>query len=371
MTNAPLHSQPGRRHLRVLWRSQSWTMTSIRSQCGSTAWDGKGRAGSPLPAARRQFDVYGVRRLAAALPGLQAVRRQIDVGSFANVGRRAVDCPPYHPGATSCVRSGFPSHHSKFKNQSFRRAFTVLEMLVVIAIIGFMAALALPHLPGMTRANSMNAALQQMLADCALARQLAVSHRATVYMVFVPPSSSWPSAPPANELGSYNNLLAHQYGAYALASLRSVGDQPGQAHPQYLTEWKPLPEGVFIAPFKFASPAPVPVSAINTLSGTSNTFVILPFPNNLSFPFPAADAVVTSGTPFKISLPYIGFSPLGRLTTNNDEYIPLDRGSVFYVTNTVAATPNEAPPGNATNNCNIIHIDWLTARAKIERNQQQ
>ena len=70
-------------------------------------------------------------------------------------------------------------------------------------------------------------------------------------MVFVPPYSSWRPIPPVNEQGSYNNLLAHQYGAYALASLRSVGDQPGQANPQYLTEWKPLPDGVFIAPFKF------------------------------------------------------------------------------------------------------------------------
>jgi prepilin-type N-terminal cleavage/methylation domain-containing protein len=323
-------------------------MTAASSPCGRTAWIWKGRAGSPLPAARRQSGV----------------------GSIANARRRAGDCPPYPPGATYYVRSGFPIQNSKFNIQSFRRAFTVLEMLVVITIIGFMAALALPHLPGMTRANSMTAALQQMMADCALARQLAVSHRTTVYMVFVPPNFPADGAP-VNELGSYNNLLAHQYGAYALASLRSVGDQPGQANPQYLTEWKPLPDGVFIAPFKFAGPGPVPVSAINTLSGTRNTFVILPFPNNLSFPFPAADAVGPGATPFKIPLPYIGFSPLGQLTTNNDEYIPLDRGSVFYVTNTVAATPNEAPPGNATNNCNIIHIDWLTARAKIERNQQQ
>jgi len=349
MTIAPFHSQPVPRRLHVLWRDQSWTMTPISSHCGSAGCAGKGRAGSPLPAARRQFDV----------------------GSLANARRRPVDCPPYLPGATCCVRSGFTIHNSQFNIRNFRRAFTVLEMLVVITIIGFMAALALPHLPGMTRANSTTAALQQLLADCALARQLAVSHRTTVYMVFVPPSSSWPSAPPANELGSYNNLLAHQYGAYALATLRSVGDQPGQANPQYLTEWKPLPDGVFIAPFKFASPNPVTVYATNTLSGARNSFAILPFPNNLNFPFPAADAVGTGGTLFKIPLPYIGFSPLGRLTTNNDEYIPLDRGSVFYATNTVAATPNEAPPGNATNNCSIIHIDWLTARAKIERNQQQ
>jgi hypothetical protein len=246
-------------------------------------------------------------------------------------------------------------------------------MLVVITIIGFMAALALPHLPGMTRANTMTAAIQQLMADCALARQLAMSHRSTVYMVFVPPYSSWPVIPPANQQGSYNNLLAHQYGAYALVSLRSVGDQPGQANPQYLTEWKPLPDGVFIAPFKFASSGFVMVSATNTLSSAFSTFKILPFPNNLPFPFPSVDAAGSGGAVYTMLLPYIGFTPFGQLTTNNDEYIPLDRGRVLYPAGAgaVSATPIEAPPGNSTNNCNLIHIDWLTARAKIERNQQR
>jgi len=188
-------------------------------------------------------------------------------------------------------------------------------MLVVLTIIGFLAALALPHLPGMTRANSMTAAVQQLLSDCALARQLAMSHRSPVYMVFVPPYALWPGAP-VNEQGSYTNLLTHQYSAYALVSLRSVGDQPGQANPQYLTEWKPLPDGVFIAPWMFAGPNPGPVYSINTLSKTTNTFNINPFLNNLSFPFPAVDATDSSGATFSMPLPYIGFSPLGQLTAS-------------------------------------------------------
>jgi type II secretory pathway pseudopilin PulG len=256
-------------------------------------------------------------------------------------------------------------------------------MLVVITIIGFLAALALPHLPGMTRANSMTAALQQLLSDCALARQLAMLHRSPVYMVFVPPNFS-SSGAPVNEQGSYNNLLAHQYGAYALVSLRSVGDQPGQANPQYLTEWKPLPEGVFIAPWMFAAASSSnvvyatntlsynPNILVNSLPAGVNKFIIPSFLNNLGFPFPAVDAINSSGGTFSMSLPYIGFSPLGQLTTTGaDAFIPLDRGRVLFSTNTLAAAPIEAPPGNAVNNCNIIHINWLTARAKIERNQQR
>jgi hypothetical protein len=246
-----------------------------------------------------------------------------------------------------------------------------------------LAALALPHLPGMTQANSMTVAVQQLQSDCALARQLAMLHRSPVYMIFLPPYSSWSQYPPVNDQGSYNNLLSHQYSAYALVSLRTVGDQPGQANPQYLTEWKTLPDGVFIAPWMFAARGgAVTVYSTNTLSNTRNTFIIRPFLQNLSFPFPATDATNAAGYITLMPMPYIGFSPLGQLTTNSDEYIPLDRGRVlnptnaatansFTLTNPATAMIMEAPPGNASNNCNIIHLDWLTARAKIERNQQQ
>ena len=338
MIFAPLHSQPGPRHLNVLWRDHSWTLAPVRSSFSPPS------AGWKL-----------TRWHAAGAPSSAG-------NSSSGLGLKRGITPP-----------GLTLHYLKSTIRNFPRAFTVLEMLVVITIIGFLAALALPHLPGMTRANSMTTALQQMLGDCALARQLAMSHRSTVYMVFVPPYA--PGAAPVNEQSSYNNLLARQYGAYALVSLRSVGDQPGQAHPQYLTEWKPLPDGVFIAPWKFASPTNVTVASTNTLTGTVNTFTIIPFPTNvLNFPFPAVDALGTGGTTFYMPLPYIGFSPLGQLATNGDEYIPLDRGRVLYPVGApapAAATPIEAPAGNAINNCNIIHLDWLTGRAKIERNQQR
>ena len=342
MNPAPLHSLPGPRTLPVLWRDHSWALAPIRS------------SSSPPPASS------GWKLTRRHAGGAQSIAANSPSGLGLKRGKR----PP-----------GLTFHYSKSTLHNFHRAFTVLEMLVVITIIGFLAALALPHLPGMTRANSMTTAVQQLLGDCALARQLAMSHRSTVYMVFVPPYVVGAAAP-VNEQSSFNNLLAHQYGAYALVSLRTVGDQPGQAHPQYLTEWKPLPDGVFVAPWKFASQKPVMVTSTNTLSGTVNVFQIFPFAQ-VQIPFPATDAVSTSGTAFAPFLPCIGFSPLGQLATNGDEYIPLDRGRVLYPVGAgvpaapVAATPMEAPAGNATNNCNLIHIDWLTGRAKIERNQQR
>jgi prepilin-type N-terminal cleavage/methylation domain-containing protein len=338
MTNAPLHSQPGPKRLRVVWSDQSWSLPAVRSA-------------SPL---RKASSRWSLKR--TSLAGLRFRRAK-------------------HPGGSNF-------HYSKFTIQKSKRAFTILEMLVVVTIIGFMAALALPHLSGMTKANSMTTALQQLLNDCALGRQLAMSRRTTVYMVFVPPISA-AFGSPTNDLNSYSNLLTHQYGAYALVSLRSVGDQPGQSFPQYLTEWKPLPDGVFIAPWMFTSQT-VRVYSTNTLSYNPgkivnglplgvNQFIVSSFPTN-SVPFPAADAMA-GGISFKLYLPYIGFSPLGQLTgqlnANTDEYIPLDRGRVLYTGGAATAIAMESPSGNSTNNCNLIHIDWLTARAKIEHNQMR
>jgi prepilin-type N-terminal cleavage/methylation domain-containing protein len=321
MNNALYHSQAGPRRLNAVWRELSWMLTAMRGHF-------------------------------------------LDAGSG---GGRRLGGPGFGFGA-------------------LRRGFTVLEMLIVVTIIGFLAALALPHLPGMTRANAMSTGLQQLTSDCALARQLAMTHRSPVYMVFAPPYSAAYGAMPVNETNGYNNLLAHQYGAYALVSLRSVGDQPGRANPQYLTEWKPLPDGVFIAPWKFTNAPAVTVTVfstntllfdatrvVNGLPTGVNRFSISPFHTDLLFPFPSVDATNAAGAPLSAPLPYIGFSPMGQLTTNNDEFIPLDHGRVLYLAGSgpAAATVTEVPTGDAVNNCSIIHLDWLTAKAKIERNQQR
>src|SRR5216683_1995816 len=66
-------------------------------------------------------------------------------------------------------------------------AFTLIELLVVMAIIGLLAAVGLPALKGFGKGTGLAGAQRQLLDDLALARLRAISGRATIYMVFVPP----------------------------------------------------------------------------------------------------------------------------------------------------------------------------------------
>jgi prepilin-type N-terminal cleavage/methylation domain-containing protein len=254
------------------------------------------------------------------------------------------------------------------------RAFTLLELMLVIAIIGFIAALTLPHVAGFGQANSMVTATRQLLDDVALARQRAMVNRSTVYMVFLPPMF-WNSPPfsliPYSQ--QVSNLVMHQYSAYALISLATVGDQPGQHHPQYVTDWRVLPSGVFIAPFGFTiTNETAYITTTNTLAGTTVVSAIQPW-NWLNMPFPSLYSTNTY-----MPLPCIGFTPQGSLTTPfTNQYIALARGSIFYPTDTngiplfEAPIVTEVPPENDVRNPNLIEIDWMTARATQVQNQFQ
>jgi Tfp pilus assembly protein FimT len=259
-------------------------------------------------------------------------------------------------------------------------AFTILELMLVVGIIGLMAAMALPHLSGFTKANVMSAATRQLLDDVGLARQRALANRSEVCMVFLPPNF-WNNDTTLNNNPSMlmntqiTNLAGHQYSAYALISMRTVGDQPGKSNVHYLTDWKYLPQGVYFAPYLFTNSQGFTnwISTTNTTIGLSNGWPISAFPTNIQFPFPSTYASNNYNY-----LPYIAFTPGGQLISGVDQFIMLSSGSIFCpldpntgLPQISSSPPNvvETPPGNATNNPNLIHIDWLTARARVERNQ--
>ena len=65
------------------------------------------------------------------------------------------------------------------------RAFTLIELLAVLAIIGFLTVVALPQLKSSRKSNVMVDAGLQLVDDIALARRRAISGRTTVHMVFI------------------------------------------------------------------------------------------------------------------------------------------------------------------------------------------
>ena len=287
----------------------------------------------------------------------------------------------------------FTHHVSRFTRFA---AFTLIELLTVIAIIGLLAAITTTTILHFRKGDSMLSATRMMLDGVAYARQLAISQHTTVFMVFVP-TNFWANTPlyqNANaraalnpypsELAKLTNALEKQLTGFTFISIRSIGDQPGQYTRRYLSEWHSLPEKAFIADWKFA----LTLTQTNPVGYNPNTgqpFPVTGFQITNVFPFPSEDTpyVIPPNSPW-FSLPYVAFDYQGRLVMadgtplGRDEYIPLAHGSVAIATdakkNPIQSAPSvlEQPPGNSLDTSyNLIHIDWLTGRARLEHQQVQ
>jgi prepilin-type N-terminal cleavage/methylation domain-containing protein len=284
--------------------------------------------------------------------------------------------------------------------QRSKAAFTIIELLAVVAIMALIAALAAPTLRNFRKGDSVASAARQMLDAVGRARQLAIGQHTTVYMVFVP-TNFWGPDPNGfvskvqsafgaafgpqqglQALISVSNVIDKQLTGYTFVSLRSIGDQPGQSLPRYLDSWQTLPDSSFIPAWKFSTDLLYTNHIVNPING--QVFEVGGFRVDKPFPFPTEDAFYAQ---ININLPYIAFDYLGRLISEtdasgnyHDAYIPLAQGSVMLARNPANGTPFmstvapqviESPPGNSTNSFNLIHIDWLTGRARLEHEEMR
>ena len=276
------------------------------------------------------------------------------------------------------------THSRRFSGSELRTlrgpAFTLIEMLVVVAIIGILLATGLPALKGFGESNKMMAAARQLQDDVSYARQRAINTRSHVFMVFVPPTivsdaglraalplQNDPKGFTEPEKNAVTNLFGGQYTTYAIYTRRNVGEQPGRENPHYLTPWRTLPEGMAVAREKFVfDPDRMTVFRDAAYRPFTNQFC----------PFPKARS------PVSVPLPYIEFNSRGQIVSearqNNtggyeDAVIPLTRASIFYARDgggsfrAATADIQETPPGASTNNFTRVRVDWLTGRTKLER----
>jgi hypothetical protein len=243
-------------------------------------------------------------------------------------------------------------------------------LLIVIGLIALLSAITFGSLRGLKQSNTMAAANRQLLDDLAYARQRAIVNRTEVFMVFMPPADAASSAQFTSlSVTQKNDILRRQLTSYALFAKRTVGNQPGQETPRYLTDWRTLPEGVFIPLWKFVAPrTDVAIVGAGPIS-------ILPFQTHTELPVPEITGVTG------VDVPFIGFNPQGRLLQRDppvdEEIIPLARGKVSYPKDApgvfawIEPTPTEDPLNNSIATPNLIRIDWLTGRARVDRPEIQ
>ena len=150
------------------------------------------------------------------------------------------------------------------------------------------------------------------------------------------------------------------YSGYAIYAKRTVGSQPGSSTPQYLTDWKSLPDGVLFDPEKL--PIGNPANPVN--------------PDPRSHPHELAGLNFPNEDVTRLQLPVIEFNSQGQLASGSDEFLTFVQGVIEFKRKAGEIIPfdplddweesiiytsqNEGQPQR-----HYIRINWLTGRARV------
>ncbi len=197
------------------------------------------------------------------------------------------------------------NYHSTSVNKKLapsreRRAFTLVEMVVVLAIAIALMSVMLPALKGLRGDKYSLSATTQLIADFNNARLAAINGGSPVYVVFMPKflpntdamSDAEKTYFQKNKLA--NQQLGGQLISYAFFAEYALGDNLGQPSRRWVSDWKYLPEGTYL-------PSEMLRKLKQANVNTPEPLLLVPHLSN--------DAKVN----FNWHLPYIGFDSRGRL----------------------------------------------------------
>lgn len=108
------------------------------------------------------------------------------------------------------------------------KGFTLIELLLVVAVMGLLIAVTVPAFVDIGRGSRVQTAVNQLAGTLNLARQMAITKRERVSIVF-----------PDDHSGLYSGLNTNEH-KKALRSYAVMSESQG-----YVTDWKYLPNGVY------------------------------------------------------------------------------------------------------------------------------